>query len=93
MKDMYTEISKATGVERDGVKKVLHAASYTPQRSTQIYIYWRTHVSGPKGEEIVRVWRSDWQGDMFELMSKAKLNEIEKVFQTFGIRVIEADDD
>lgn len=40
-----------------------------------------------------RVWRSDWQGDQFNLVEKETFTFIEQTFKTFGFAVREYSQD
>lgn len=51
-----------------------------------IKILWREHDI-----DHVRVWRTDWPSDMFEIVEKQILDDIEQVMPIFSIPV-EQDD-
>lgn len=48
-------------------------------------IYWRDHRSSG---DIKRVWREDWPGDAFEIVTAEQFKEMEKTFIRFGFAVI-----
>jgi hypothetical protein len=48
---------------------------------------WREHDG-----DHVRVWRTDWFGDQFEVVTRDRFAEIESVCKQFAIRLTEADD-
>lgn len=52
----------------------------------QIKILWRQHDI-----DRVRVWRSDWLFDQFEIVNSSEMEVIEEVMKTFGIPVEEAE--
>lgn len=52
---------------------------------TRITIYARNHVSSGA---IKRVWRSDWSGDMFEIMSDLDFERSKHTFERFGFPVV-----
>lgn len=60
------------------------------QTSIQPILYWRDHVSSG---DIVRVWRNVWGGNMFELLSKADLEILEKFCKRFGIPLVKYNDE
>jgi hypothetical protein len=53
---------------------------------------YRPHEYGP-GHNRVRVWRTDWSGDCFEILSTQEFDQLTKVCQRFNISLLEADDD
>lgn len=53
-------------------------------------ILWRWHDSS---ETRVRVWRSDWFGDQFEILTAEQFAEAKRVFEKFSFPVLQAEDD
>lgn len=53
---------------------------------------YRPHEYGP-GHNRVRVWRTDWSFDCFEILSTQEFDQLTKMCQRFNISLLEADDD
>lgn len=49
---------------------------------------WRPHMAG-----VVRVWRSDWFGDQFELMTEKDFANLRSVCKRFNIGLSQIDED
>ena len=52
-------------------------------------LQWRYHDSG---NTRYRVWNVTWPGDSFEILSPGDFVALQKVCQTFGISLQEAED-
>lgn len=50
----------------------------------KLELRWRSHDT-----QHVRVWRSDWFGDQFEILGIAAFNELSRFAKMFGIPVID----
>lgn len=61
-----------------------------PKVASPIELHWRPHDG-----DFVRVWRSDWFGDQFEVMPIARFNELSRLCRTFSIPLVDdtGDDD
>lgn len=64
---------------------IANANTNVPAQPT---IYFRTQPDGN-----VRVWRSDWQGDQFNVVEKETFKFVEQTFRTFGFLVREYADE
>jgi hypothetical protein len=62
------------------------------ERRVVIQLQYRPHEYGP-GHCRVRVWRTDWPGDCFEVLSHQEFDLLTKMCQRFNISLLEADDD
>lgn len=51
-------------------------------------ICWRPHEEG-----FFRVWRNDWHGDVFEVMTTSQFESVRYVCARFNIQFFEATDE
>ena len=54
-------------------------------------LIWRSHEAEPDSFPR-RIWRDDWFGDQFEVVTEAEFQEIERFCTRFSILVREAED-
>ena len=50
-------------------------------------LYWRYHTSS---RDQVRVWRENWIGDQFEIISKDEFEVLKHFASLFNIRLVRA---
>lgn len=55
-------------------------------------LFYRPHEYGV-GHNRVRVWRTDWPGDCFEILSPKEFDCLTTVCQKFNISLLQADDE
>lgn len=60
-------------------------------KTKSIALYYRPHEYG--GEDRKRVWRHDWAGDMFEILSTEQFAHLKELCKLFSIPLTEAFDE
>lgn len=80
-----TKKAKKVVSKRTYRKRVVKKPAATPQ---PLSFGWRPHMAG-----VVRVWRSDWFGDQFELMTEKDFADLRRVCKRFSIVLNQADED
>lgn len=53
-------------------------------------IYWCEHEIG--GENRIRIGRTDWPGDAFNIISAKEFETFRNIYQGLGFKLIHADD-
>lgn len=56
----------------------------------KLELYFRPHEYG--GLNRVRVWRNNWGGDQFEILSRAEFETLRAICMRFAIPMIEQED-
>lgn len=62
----------------------------TISKPTEVALQYRDHESS--GNRI-RVWRTIWSGDQFEILTRTQFLELEGMCKMFGIPLTEAEED
>jgi len=61
-----------------------------PSTSPEFVLIWRKDSTDK--QQVFRVWRNDWGGDMFEVLTADEFDQLKHLCSRFSIRLIEIDD-
>lgn len=62
------------------------------KRTPPIALRWRPHEVGGAVKDI-RVWRNNWTGDTFEILTVSQFNELSRFCKMFNIPLVDYTDE